>query len=97
MKDLAVDGLLGLALVAAWIGAIGFARLESSMDRLHCASFTTLGAGLPVVIAAFVADGPSQRAFKILLLFVIALVAGASVNQAIARAIFTRDEVGERM
>ena len=48
-------------------------------------------------MAAFVADGPSQRAFKILLLFIVAFVAGASVNQAIARAVFTRDEVGERM
>ena len=92
-----MDVLLGLALIAAWLGAIGFARLRSSLDRLHCASFTTLGAGLPVVVAAFVADGPSQRAFKILLMFAVALVAGASVNQAIARAIFTRGEVGERM
>ena len=39
----------------------------------------------------------AQRPFKILLLFAVALIAGASVNQAIARAIFTRDEVGERM
>lgn len=97
MKDVVVDVLLGLALISAWIGAAGFARLRSTLDRLHCATFTTLGAGLPLVIAAFVADGPSQRAFKILLLFVVALVAGASVNQAVARAVFTRDETGERM
>ena len=97
MKDIVIDILLALALASAWLGAIGFARLRSSMDRLHCATFITLGAGLPIVVAAFVADGPSQRAFKILLLFIVAFVAGASVNQAIARAVFTRDEVGERM
>ncbi len=97
MSAVAVDVLLGLALVAAWIGAAGFARLRSSLDRLHCATFTTLGTGLPIVVAAFVADGASQRAFKILLLFAVALVAGASVNQAVARAAFTRDEAGERM
>ena len=97
MKAVVVDGLLALAVASAWLGAVGFARLESSMDRLHCATFTTLGAGLPIVIAAFVEDGVSQRPFKILLLFVVAFVAGASVNQAIARAIFTRDEIGERM
>ncbi len=97
MKEIVVDILLALAVASAWLGAIGFARLKSSMDRLHCATFTTLGAGLPIVIAAFVEDGMAQRSFKILLLFAVALVAGASVNQAIARAIFIRDEVGERM
>lgn len=97
MKGLAIDGLLALAVASAWLGAIGFARLKSSMDRLHCATFVTLGSGLPVVVAAFVEDGVSQRPFKLLLLFAVALVAGASVNQAIARAIFTRDEIGERM
>ncbi len=97
MKEIVVDILLALAVASAWLGAIGFARLKSSMDRLHCATFTTLGAGLPIVIAAFVEDGMAQRPFKILLLFAVALIAGASVNQAIARAIFTRDEVGERM
>ena len=96
MKDVVVDALLALAVASAWLGAISFARLGSAMDRLHCATFTTLGAGLPIVIAAFIEDGLAQRPFKILLLFVVALVAGASINQAIARAIFTRDEVGER-
>ena len=97
MREIVVDVLLALAVASAWLGAIGFARLASSLDRLHCATFTTLGAGLPIVIAAFVEDGMAQRPFKILLLFAVALVAGASVNQAIARAIFTRDEAGERM
>ena len=97
MKAVIVDLLLAFALAAAWLRAIGFARLKSSMDRLHCATFTTVGAGIPFALAAFAEDGASQRSFKILLLVVVAVVAGASVNQAIARAIFTRDEAGERM
>ena len=91
-----VDILLGLAVLCAWIGAAGFARLTSALDRLHCATFTTMGCGLPIVLAAFVADGPSTRAFKLLLLFVVALVAGAAMNQATGRALFTRDEAAER-
>lgn len=97
MKDVVVDVLLALAVASAWLGALGFARLKSAMDRLHCATFVTIGAGLPIVTAAFVQDGLAQRPFKILLLFGVAVVAGASVNQAIARAIFTRDEAGERL
>ena len=91
-----VDILLGIAVLCAWIGAAGFARLTSALDRLHCAAFTTIGCGLPIVLAAFVADGLSTRAFKLLLLFVVALVAGAALNQAVGRAIFTRDEAAER-
>ena len=95
MTAIIADVLLGMAVIAAWIGALGFARLTSALDRLHCAAFITVGCGLPIVVAAFVADGPSTRAFKMLLLLVVALVAGAAVNQAVARAIFTRDEAGE--
>lgn len=96
MKTIVVDMLVGLAVAFAWIGAAGFARLASALDRLHAVAFVTVGSGLAIVAAAFVADGPSTRAFKILLLWLIALVAGAAVNQAAARAIFTRDEAGER-
>ena len=96
MSAIIVDTLLVIAILSAWIAAAGFARLTSALDRMHCVAFVTLGCGLPVVVAAFVADGFSTRAFKLLLLFVVALVAGAAVNHAVGRAIFTRDEVGER-
>lgn len=96
MTKIAVDVFLGIAVLSAWIGALGFARLSTALDRLHCATFVTFGSGLPIVLAAFAADGPSTRAFKILLMWVIALVAGAAVNHAVARAIFTRAEAGER-
>ena len=96
MSAALVDTLLGLAVVFAWVGAAGFARLASALDRLHAVAFVTVGSGLSLVLAAFGADGPSTRAFKILVLWLVALVAGAAVNHAVARAIFTRDEVGER-
>ena len=96
MSAIVVDILLAIAIISAWIAAAGFARLTVALDRLHCVAFVTIGSGLPIVLAAFVADGFSTRALKLLLLFVVALVAGAAVNQAVGRAIFTRDEVGER-
>lgn len=96
MSAIAVDIPLGVAVLSAWIAALGFARLTSPLDRLHCVSFVTIGSGLPVALAAFVADGPSIRAFKILLMVVIGLVAGSVVTHAVARAMFTRTEAGER-
>lgn len=97
MKHVIIDLLIVLALATAWIGALGFARLRSSLDRLHCVTFVYVGCGIPLAIAAFVADGLSSRALKMLLLTMVALVAGASLNQVAARAIFNRDETGERM
>ena len=96
MRTVVVDLLIAIVVASAWIGAIGFARLGSALDRLHCVTFVYVGCGLPLAALAFVADGPSSRAFKILLLVAVSLVAGASVNQAVARAVFVRDEAGER-
>ena len=92
----ALTGLLvALIVISAWIGAAGFARLRSALDRLHCVTFVYVGCGVPLVALALVVDGPSQRAFKILLLVAVSLVAGASVNQAVARAVVVRGEAGE--
>ena len=96
MRSAITDVLLAFIVASAWIGAIGFARLTSPLDRLHCVTFAYVGCALPLALVAFVADGASTRAFKILLLVVVSLVVGASVNQAVARAIFVRDEAGER-
>ena len=97
MKAFVIDAALLVAIASAWLGAFAFARLRSSMDRLHCVAFIYVGCGLPLVVAALVADGPSTRAFKVAGLFVVTLVAGASLTQNAARAIFNRDEAGERM
>ena len=88
--------ILSLVVVSVWIGAAGFARLSSALDRLHCVTFVYVGCILPLAALAFIVDGLSARAFKILLLAVVSLVAGASVNKAVARAVFVREEAGER-
>lgn len=96
MRAVSVDVLLGLAIIAAWIAAVAFMRLKWSLDRLHVVAFVTIGCGLPIVLAGFVADGASTRAFKLLFLWGVALIGGAALNQAVGRAIFNRSEAGER-
>lgn len=96
MKAGAIDGLLGVALLAAWLGCFGFLRLRTALERLHCIAFVAAGAGLPIVAAAFVADGGSGRAFKILLLAAVQLASGAALAHAIGRTLLLRPSAEDR-
>jgi multisubunit Na+/H+ antiporter MnhG subunit len=89
---LALEVLLTLAVLAAWLGCFGFLRLRSAMDRLHCAAFVNATTGTTLAVAAFVADGLSDRAFKVLLIAALGLVSGAAASHAIGRALLLRGE-----
>jgi len=88
---IAVSVLLALVVLATWLAVWGFIRLPQVYDRLHCTSFAGIAAGVPLVALAFVADGASDRAFKILLLVALMLVSGAATTHAAARAVAARD------
>jgi multicomponent Na+:H+ antiporter subunit G len=90
VKAIAIDALLAIAVGACWLGAAGFLCLKAALDRLHCVSFVNAAAGLAVLIAAFVADGASDRAFKILVLTAVVLIAGAALAHATGRALVQR-------
>ncbi|HEX2941350.1 MAG TPA: monovalent cation/H(+) antiporter subunit G, partial [Rhodopila sp.] len=77
-----------------WIGCLGFARLSGVYDRLHCATFVAASAGPLLTLAAFWADGASDRAWKILLLVILVLVNGAGVSHAASRALAWRESAG---
>lgn len=86
-----IAAILILATLCTWIGCVGFARLSSAYDRLHCATFIAASAGPLLVLAAFRADGASDRAWKILLLVVLVLVNGAALSHAVGRAVAWRE------
>ncbi len=90
MKSILIDGLLGTAAAAAWLGAIGFTRLRSRLDRLHCATFVNVVAGIALAGAAFASDGLSDRALKILFIVVINCAAGAVTSHVTGRALLQR-------
>jgi multicomponent Na+:H+ antiporter subunit G len=85
-----VDALLALAVLACWLGAAGFARLSSPLDRLHCVTFVNATAGIAILVAAFIADGVSARTVKILVLNAAALASGAALAHATGRALLLR-------
>jgi len=87
---IAVDALLALAVAVAWLGALGFLRVASALDRLHCVSFVNLTGGGATLAAALVADGPSTRVLKIAILVAAALLGGAAVAHATGRALVWR-------
>lgn len=91
---IAIDLLLGLAVLAAWLAAWGFARLSSACDRLHCVTFAGLAAGVPVAAAAFFAKGFASGPVKVLLIILMSAAIGAALAHAAGRAIAVRDADG---
>jgi multicomponent Na+:H+ antiporter subunit G len=88
--------LLAATVSCAWLGCLGFARFASAYDRLHCVTFVGVTAGLLLLLAAFAADGFTDRTLKILLFFMLILVNGAAVAHASGRAVMRRGvEAGE--
>jgi multisubunit Na+/H+ antiporter MnhG subunit len=66
---------LASAVACVWLGSPGLTRFGSAYDRLHCVTFVAVTAGFFVVVAAFVADGVSGGALKILVFFILTLAA----------------------
>ena len=90
-----IDGLLGLLVAVTWLGCLGFARLRSPLDRLHCAGFVNAAGGIVLAAVALAADGPSDRAFKVLLTVAVTLVAGSALSHAVSRALLYRGRFRE--
>ena len=91
MSAVALDLCLGLAVAAAWLGGFGALRLRSSLDRLHAVSFVNAAAGVPIAVAAFLADGVSARSVKFAFLVALLLISGAAISHAAGRALALRD------
>ncbi len=88
---LVVDGLLGLLVAVTWLGCLGFVRLRTPLDRLHCAAFVNVAAGAVLAAAAFAADGPSVRSWKVLATVLAGVVGGAALSHAAGRALLYRE------
>ena len=91
MKPLLVDALLAVAVAAVWLAALAFVRLKTALDRLHCATFVNVAAGLAVTLAAVVQDGATSRSWKTAAILVLTLLVGSATSHAIGRALHLRD------
>lgn len=90
MRTALTDVLLGLAVLAAWLGAAGFARLTLPLDRLHCVPFVSIACGVLILAAAVAWGGAPDVIVKVALLLGGLLVGGAATAHSSARAIVRR-------
>jgi multisubunit Na+/H+ antiporter MnhG subunit len=78
--------LLAMAVLAAWLGSVGFLRLRVPADRIHCVTFVNTVCGAAILLAALLQDGATDRTGKILLIWLLNLINGAVVSHATLRA-----------
>jgi multicomponent Na+:H+ antiporter subunit G len=97
VTSIVIDGLLAVLVLAAWLGAAGFARLRTPLDRLHCVTFVSVLSGGALVVTALVSDGLSDRAGKIVLMVLLSLLSGAATAHAVGRALIHRGSVPEAL
>lgn len=92
--NIAIDALLALAVLVAWLGALAFLRLRTRFERLHVVTFVNIAAGAAITAAAILHDGLSGRTFKCILIWIVIASAGALLSHATSRALHLRE--GER-
>jgi multicomponent Na+:H+ antiporter subunit G len=92
--SVAIDALLALAVLLAWLGTTAFFRLRTPFERLHVVTFLNVTAIGAVMVMAFLADGISSRSLKCAVIWVATLASGALVSHVTGRALHLRE--GER-
>lgn len=83
--------LLAVLVGVTWLGCLGFARLRTALDRLHCAAFVNVAGGGVLVMVSFAADGSSVRSWKVLAAVLAGVLGGAALSHAAGRALLYRD------
>ena len=90
--NIAVDALLALAVLVAWITTAAFLRWRSGYEGLHAITFFNLVGGGAIIAALVISDGPTARTFQCVLIWLVVASAGALLSHAIARARRLRGE-----
>lgn len=88
---LATELFLLVMVAAAWLGSLGFVRLRTPLDRIHCVTFVNVVCGIALLAAALLSDGLSDRVLKILLIVGLNLVSGSAISHMTGRAIMLRE------
>jgi len=96
VRALAVELLLGLGVLAAWLAAFRLWRMRAPLDRLHLVAFLATAPGLAFLLAALVEEGVAARPLKLLLVLLAMLLIGAGLAHAAGSALVRRTAAGER-
>lgn len=90
----AIDALLAIGALCAWIGTLAFLRLHTHFERLHVITFVNVTTGGAITVAAVLSGGMSARTLQCIFIWGVILIVGALLSHATARALHMRE--GER-
>ena len=85
-----VCALLAIAVLSTLLATIAFARMTTSLERLHPGGFVAGVSGGAIVGAGFATVGGPGSSIKLLLLVIVLVLSGALANHAIGRALHLR-------
>ena len=83
--------LLGIVVLACWLGALGMWRMREPMQALHYLSLPAAAGGVALTAAVFLAQGNTQAFWKTLLITLVLFAINSVVTHATARAFRTRE------
>jgi multisubunit Na+/H+ antiporter MnhG subunit len=90
-QSVAIGVLLGIVVLACWVGVAGMLRMRHPVQALHFVAFPATAGGFALVIAVFLEGGFSSTAFKALLIAFVLLGINSVVAHATARAFRPRE------
>jgi monovalent cation/proton antiporter MnhG/PhaG subunit len=83
--------LLGGTVLTCWIGVIGMLRMRDPFQALHYLSLPATLGSILLTVATFVETGPSNTAWKVVLICFSLLAVNSVVTHATSRAFRTRE------
>jgi monovalent cation/proton antiporter MnhG/PhaG subunit len=83
---LAVEVLLGIAVVTAWLCCLGILLMPNFYERLHYLSSVTTISSFSVLVAVVIREGWGQATLKTIVVCILLLLINAVVTHATARA-----------
>ena len=87
---IAIDALLGVAVLACWLGVIGMLRMHHATQALHYLALPATIGMAATTIAVFLKSGFGAAGLKTLLIALVLLGVNSVVTHASARAFRTR-------
>lgn len=90
-SSLAIDVLLGLTVLACWIGVLGMMRMRHPMQALNYLALPATAGMAALTVAVFLKTGWDPAAFKTVVIAVVVLGINSVVTHASARAFRARE------
>lgn len=92
VRQMAVDGLLGMTAASCWVGVVGMVRMRDAYQSLHYLGIPSIVGMTSLTAAVFVQTGWSQASWKCLLILLILVASNAVGTHATARAFRQREK-----